>query len=874
NSTIIFDEFGEFEDWIEIYNPGNKDVDLAGYYLSDDPMKLDRWQVSAGDRDLTVVFSKYYLVLWADKDTSQGILHAPFGLSRNGEIIILSKLVNDEIVVIDSVRFGVIPKNSSYGRCSAFPSHWKILDDPTPGNSNDCPPVKRKRKSGKDIPHPEPSGYDNYPAEEFFFSTQDLVINELVARNAKGLKDEFGDDDDWIEIYNPGGTAVNIAGLYMSDTSDTNAFHRIPGSDASKTTIQAGGHLILWADGETTEGINHLPFKLSNGGEAVYLAEMIGGQLSIIDQIAFPKLERDVPYGRYPDGSDNWILLSDPSPGSANLPVRILGNVTINEIMAVNTGQDVDEYGEAEDWIEFYNKSANPVDLGGAYITDSIGELTMHRFPVYAPDSTTIPAGEALRFWVDSDPKQGILHIDFKLSRKGEKITLVQPDGHTIVQEAQYPASSSDASFGQYPDGSNNWIYLNIPTPKQMNQYTYTSVNGIVINEFIADNNILPDKFGEFEDWIEFYNTNDFTVDIGGLLVTDSLQNPLKFRIPGNAPDSTSIQAHGFLVFWADNNPEQGIMHLDVKLASSGESIGLAQYRNEAVYLDTHTFGQQTTNVSKGRFPDGTGNWMTMDVPTPGGANIPQSGNATGIYINEVMARNISTLADEFGNFVDWIEVYNDNNTAVDLGGFYFTDLLSSSEKSLVPVGQPEKTTVPAKGYLIFWPDANNGLGANHLNFQLAGAGEQVGLFQKIGSVTTVIDSLTYPVQTADVSYGRNGDGGSEWMYFTSPSPLSSNAGTGIDYLSMGRGIDLLIFPNPVENELFVKLNDNTAGYVEWKIVGLDGRELANGAFVSYRTGNKQSIGSLSALNLTGKGLYFLQITAQQATIMKRFIIR
>ncbi|MBT4398496.1 MAG: hypothetical protein HOD37_03360, partial [Bacteroidetes bacterium] len=372
------------------------------------------------------------------------------------------------------------------------------------------------------------------------FTTADIRINEVVARNAKGLQDEAGDDDDWIELYNPGGSDINIAGLYMSDTSLPTSFHRIPGSDASKTTIPAGGHLILWADGESGEGINHLPFKLSNGGETVYLAQLIGGQVNIIDQISYPKLERDVPYGRYPDGSNNWQLLSDPSPNSQNLPVRSIGNVLMNEIMAVNRGVDTDEYGESEDWIEFFNPSGNPIDVGGAYLTDSIGELTMHRIPIYFPDSTTVPAGGFLRLWADGDPKQGILHIDFRLSGNGEKVTMVQADGLTIMTQAQYPAASSDATFGRFPDGSDNWIFLNIPSPEAENQYTYTQIDGVVINEIMASNeSYLPDNFGEIEDWIEFYNTNDFAVDIGGLIVTDSLLKPINYRIPATAPDST-----------------------------------------------------------------------------------------------------------------------------------------------------------------------------------------------------------------------------------------------------------------------------------------------------------------------------------------------
>ncbi|MBT3243702.1 MAG: T9SS type A sorting domain-containing protein [Bacteroidetes bacterium] len=860
------------------------------------------------------------------------------------------------------------------------------------------------------------------------FTTADIRINEVVARNAKGLQDEAGDDDDWIELYNPGGSDINIAGLYMSDTSLPTSFHRIPGSDASKTTIPAGGHLILWADGESGEGINHLPFKLSNGGETVYLAQLIGGQVNIIDQISYPKLERDVPYGRYPDGSNNWQLLSDPSPNSQNLPVRSIGNVLMNEIMAVNRGVDTDEYGESEDWIEFFNPSGNPIDVGGAYLTDSIGELTMHRIPIYFPDSTTVPAGGFLRLWADGDPKQGILHIDFRLSGNGEKVTMVQADGLTIMTQAQYPAASSDATFGRFPDGSDNWIFLNIPSPEAENQYTYTQIDGVVINEIMASNeSYLPDNFGEIEDWIEFYNTNDFAVDIGGLIVTDSLLKPINYRIPATAPDSTTIPAHGFLVFWADNDPEQGVRHLDIKLSGSGESVGLVQYRSTSVFLDSHTFTTQEPNVSIGRFPDGTGSWLPMKVPTPGYANsaeindrvtgifineilarntkifpdengefsdwielyninnqavnlaglfltddtgdpglfqipstdpqkttIPAKGYLvfrpdaspengilhtnfllagageqvglfelvdgtyhsvdeiaygqqssdisygrlfdgatdwgffetptpgvsnvveddliTGLYINELMARNVSTISDEAGNFVDWIEIYNNSNVAIDLGGLYLTDDMNDPLASLIPTTEPGKTTVPAKGYLLLWPDNNLSLGPTHVDFQLAGAGEHIGLVQRIGGENHVLDDVSYPVQTTDVSYARSQDGASDWSYMTTPTPLSSNSGSGIEN-EFEAGPKLLLYPNPVGEELFLNLEGANTGMIEWKIVDIQGRDMAKGAFFLSQAGQKQTIGSTSELNLKDNGMYFIFVNTGEERIVKSFML-
>ena len=95
------------------------------------------------------------------------------------------------------------------------------------------------------------------------------------------------------------------------------------------------------------------------------------------------------------------------------------------------------------------------------------------------------------------------------------------------------------------------------------------------INEVMASNiGAVLDEYGNDSDWIEIYNMGDTRVDMAGLYLTDNLDNPTKWRIPSGAPHKTSIDANGFLVFFADQNPALGPLHLDFKLNNSGESVG------------------------------------------------------------------------------------------------------------------------------------------------------------------------------------------------------------------------------------------------------------------------------------------------------------
>jgi len=144
------------------------------------------------------------------------------------------------------------------------------------------------------------------------------------------------------------------------------------------------------------------------------------------------------------------------------------------------------------------------------------------------------------------------------------------------------------------------------------------------------------------------------------------------------------------------------------------------------------------------------------------------------LYINEISANNETTIADAQGEFDDWIEIYNSGSTAINLADHYFTDDLSNSTKWELPATDATKTTVPANGHLLFWADEQVLDGEDHLDFSLSSGGETVYLYATDG--VTLIDSLTYPSLSNDVTFGRSTDGNALYQYFSAPTPLTSNA--------------------------------------------------------------------------------------------------
>ena len=127
--------------------------------------------------------------------------------------------------------------------------------------------------------------------------------------------------------------------------------------------------------------------------------------------------------------------------------------VVINELMAVNTQSLTDPQGQYEDWLELHNLTADVVNLSGMYLTDKIDNLKKWAFP----ENTTIPAHGYLLVWLDEDGKAEVgLHANFKLSRNGETVMLVDTDihGNKVLDIVAFEKQEKDVALGRWPNGS------------------------------------------------------------------------------------------------------------------------------------------------------------------------------------------------------------------------------------------------------------------------------------------------------------------------------------------------------------------------------------------------------------------------------------
>ncbi len=398
-------------------------------------------------------------------------------------------------------------------------------------------------------------------------SKYQLFINEFMASNDSAYADEYGEYDDWIELYNAGDDTIALAGFYFSDDKNDPTKVQIP--TTSKAKIAPKGFIILWADKQPEQGDLHLNIKLSSGGEDIVVTEPDG--FTTVDEIAYEQQETDVSYGRVPDGGSKWQKLNPPTPGASN---------TVEE----------------------------------AQLPPKISNITISPDSVMADSLVTISA-----MVVDENEDLKTVELHYGL----EKDSL-----NTTVAMSLQNNSTFSAQIGPFKDGTRVYFFISAEDAKQ---HTTTSdtlsfevgyvAPVLFINEFMASNDsAYADENGEYDDWIEIYNPGSEAIDIGGMYITDDLSDLTAWKIPTTDPQKTTIPAGGFLVLWADKQPEQGVLHVNIKLKGSGEQIGLTA-PNGTTVIDSLTYPEQTTDVSMGRLPDGSDHWEYFQTPTPGASN-------------------------------------------------------------------------------------------------------------------------------------------------------------------------------------------------------------------------------------------------------------
>ncbi len=222
------------------------------------------------------------------------------------------------------------------------------------------------------------------------------------------------------------------------------------------------------------------------------------------------------------------------------------------------------------------------------------------------------------------------------------------------------------------------------------------------------------------------------------------------------------------------------------------------------------------------------------------------------VVINEFMASNQTFITDENGEFEDWIELYNNSNSAVNLTGWFLTD----NPANLTKWDFPTNTSIAANGYLIIWADEDSIQGPLHANFKLSALGEQLLLINASGST---VQDISFGAQTADMGYARSPNGTGSFV-IKNPT-FKANNDTGISAVGDVEQQDLLaIFPNPVGDGEVILRSEKTENQVVLVYDQL-GRQRLKTSFFNQTTVD---------LSDWPAGIYFVQSSAGQQILVKQ----
>jgi hypothetical protein len=174
----------------------------------------------------------------------------------------------------------------------------------------------------------------------------------------------------------------------------------------------------------------------------------------------------------------------------------------------------------------------------------------------------------------------------------------------------------------------------------------------------------------------------------------------------------------------------------------------------------------------------------------------PALANDSTVVINELMASNSVTMPDSYGEYDDWIELYNKSLLPVDLSGYKLTDNPANLDKFDIPNG----TILQPDEYLIVWADEDSSQGAFHANFKLSASGEQLFLLNPNGAL---VDSISWGVQVTDQGFARVPNGTGNFL-IQAPTFSANN-----NLVSLPENAETLtglyVYPNPATDKIWVR---------------------------------------------------------------------
>lgn len=270
-----------------------------------------------------------------------------------------------------------------------------------------------------------------------------FAFNEFQVNNIH-FTDEASDYDSWFELKNTSNFSQDLSGYYISDDSNDLTKWSVP----SGTIVPQNGFITFWADGEESEGAYHTNFSLSQDGGTLFLSSPCEGMYDHADYIAY---KPGVTHARFPDVAGDFIQRI-PSFGSTNF-FNNQSQGVLNEILAINQNDTIDEAGDRDPWLEIFNVHADTNTLYGSYISDD--DNNPAKFLITDPQP--FEPGEYRIFWIDNEPEEGDNHLNFLITGNFPYLrlynSLLQP-----IDQMTFGVQTPDTALARVPNGHGGWV--------------------------------------------------------------------------------------------------------------------------------------------------------------------------------------------------------------------------------------------------------------------------------------------------------------------------------------------------------------------------------------------------------------------------------
>ncbi|HWN80603.1 MAG TPA: CotH kinase family protein, partial [Candidatus Udaeobacter sp.] len=456
--------------------------------------------------------------------------------------------------------------------------------------------------------------------------------------------------------------------------------------------------------------------------------------------------------------------------------------IFINEFMADNDSVIADGAGDYDDWIEIVNLGIHPAILDGYFLTDDITAPTRWALP-----DTTIPPGAHIIFWCDNELTEGPTHTNFQLEKNGEWIGLYGPTpGAPPIDSKGFGNQIKDVSFGRFGDGNWNWTFMGTPTPGAVN------LGQGNLPPAITQVDHIPASPGlNVQVTVTATIVDDGTVSSAKVLYKPVGSGYLEqtLRDDGNGGD----QSAGDHIYTATlpGQPQPGVV-LYYLVATDNQ--GREATDPVDAPIDTHAY--------------------TVAFAPPN------------LVVNEFLAQNTNGQQDEFGEFADWVEIWNGGQDPVSMHHLCLSDNFSNRNKYEFP-----DTTLAPGAFISVFCDDDAEQGPFHAAFALSANGERIGLFASQVAGNAVIDTLSFGPQTANISFGRYPDGDPSWRFLVPTYNASNQGGVGVGDQPAGAVPLRLVLgpcrPNPTRSAAHIPFGLPTRGHTRLVIYDAAGRAVA-----------------------------------------------